>query len=135
MNNKIAFFIDGGFAYKQIKLFKSFDYNGENLKEYCKRHLELGDSIYRIFYYDAPPLEVIAKTPKGNIIDFSQTNTAKRTLQTLDSIRNTPFFALRLGKVSWHKEWIIKNDVFKKVIVGTKQIEELNDDDFIPIIT
>jgi len=130
--SKVAFFIDGNFLFKQMENSKSFYMDGENIKSYCERHLEKGESIYRIFYYDAPPLERIATTPLGEEIDFGKTDAAQNMKKRLDSIRETPHLALRLGKVAWHNDWIIKPKPLAKLMKGTITFDKLLDKDFFP---
>lgn len=130
---KVAFFIDGNFMFHQVKNLKSFFLDGPNIKSYCERHLEADkDEIYRIFYYDAPPLERIGINPLGETIDFSTTNAAKAMKTRLDSIRTTPFMALRLGKVTWQNDWTLNNTVIKDLINKKKDISSLTSKDFIP---
>ncbi len=105
---------------------------GPNIKTYCERHLQPSEQIYRIFYYDAPPLEKVVINPLGTTIDFSVT--AKTINARLDGIRETPYMALRLGKVNWFNDWTIKEQALKEIISGAKKISDLTDKDFRPNI-
>lgn len=86
------------------------------------------EQLYRIFYYDAPPLEKVVTNPLGKEIDFSVT--AKTINERLDGIRETPYMALRLGKVTWYNDWTINEKTLKAIMDGTKAISELTDKDF-----
>lgn len=65
---KVAILVDGAFYRRRAyRLFgdKNPQERADELVSYCKRHLESCDefqigSLYRIFYYDCPPM-------KGNI--------------------------------------------------------------------
>lgn len=131
---KVAFFVDGNFLFHQVKYFKSFYCDGPNIKKYCERHLEPDEKIYRIFYYDAPPLERIATNPCGTEIDFSQSVAAQKMNMRLDSICKTPFMALRLGKVTWQNDWILSKDALADLMDGSRDVASLCDDDFQPNI-
>ena len=111
--NKVAFFVDGYFMFKRILLFKSFFLDGKNIALYCQRHMTNEDRLYRIFYYDTPPLSRTVKKTDGTVIDFSKTKTAERMISLIQSIRETPNMALRLGKTTWQNDWIISEDALK----------------------
>lgn len=131
---KVAFFVDGNFLFHQVKYFKSFFCNGPNIRKYCERHLNPNEKLYRIFYYDAPPLERTATTPCGTPIDFGKSSAAQHMKKRLDSIRETPYMALRLGKVTWQNDWILSNDVITDLMNGKRDITSLCDHDFQPNI-
>lgn len=95
-------------------LFQVLFFDGKGIREYCKRHIKTNEEIYRIFYYDAPPLDRISQTPFGETRDMGDTATATRMKKLLESIRETPEMALRLGKVAWQNDWQLKEAVLKK---------------------
>lgn len=127
---KVAFFVDGNFLFHQVKNFKSFFCDGPNIKAYCERHLRADERIYRIFYYDAPPLEIIGKTPRGNDIDFGASKQAESMKDRLDSIRKTPYMALRLGKVTWYNDWVLPKHILQQLIDKKISIDDVSDDLF-----
>lgn len=132
---KVAFFVDGNFMFHQVKNLGSFFLNGPNVKSYCERHLNNdSEMVYRIFYYDAPPLERIGTDPLGNTVDFSTTKAAKAMRARLDSIRTTPYMALRLGKVTWQNDWVLSSSVIKDLINKNRDISSIKSSDFIPDI-
>lgn len=120
LSRKVAFIIDGYFMNKRIQSLKTFYFNGPNIREYCLKHIRGGDDLYRIFYYDTPPLEMKGTNPiSGKTIDFSTTNVAKKQMALLDSIRETPNFALRLGKTSWiNNEWVVNKRLMRDIFKG-----------------
>lgn len=131
---RVAFFVDGNYLFNQVKYFNSFFLTGENLVSYCKRHLEPNEEIYRIFYYDAPPLEMSGKNPLGNEVDFSATPGAEKMKKHLEQLRQTPYVALRLGRVSWHNDWRLNPTTFNALLEGAKTLGDLAENDFIPNI-
>jgi uncharacterized LabA/DUF88 family protein len=130
--NKVAFFVDGHFMFKRVSLFKSFFLCGKTVRDYCARHLKKDEQFYRIFYYDTPPLERVAKTPFGVDIDFGATASANRKQQLLQSIRETPDMALRIGKTTWQNDWLLSEDKIKELTAGAEV--SLVDGDFYPNI-
>lgn len=130
---KVAFFVDGNFMRRKIYAYKSFVFCGKTIREYCSKHLRQDECFYRIFYYDAPPLERKIIKPFGTEIDFGNTDAALRQKKLLESIRETPNMALRLGKVRCQKDdWNIKKETLQDIINGIEQA--LVDDDFYPNI-
>lgn len=134
MKKRVAFFVDGNFLFHQVKYFSSFYCDGPNIKNYCSRHLNADEEFYRIFYYDAPPLERIATTPCGTTVDFGQSSTSQKMKKRLESICQTPFMALRLGKVTWQNDWILSKDTLNALMSGARDIASLSDSDFRPNI-
>ena len=127
---KVAFFVDGHFLFRKVSQFKSFFVDGPGIRAYCLRHLKEHESVYRIFYYDCPPFERSADTPFGKNVNFAETESAKRKKALLESIRETPEMALRLGKISWQNDWVIKPEKLKELIGG--KITKFIDNDFSP---
>ena len=75
---KTAILIDGGFYRKRASLLcgsKSPKDRSKELIDYCYKHLSDKDELYRIFYYDCPPLSKKLVHPlTGVSIDFSKTS-------------------------------------------------------------
>lgn len=133
---KVVFVIDGWFMRKRIYKLKTFFYDGPCIRAYCRKHLRPDDQIYRIFYYDAKPIDIKAHNPiTKKFIDFSKSKIAIGQNRLLDSIKRTPNFALRLGHSYWvNKEWIIKPNKLKELFQNKIQISELEEDDIYPRI-
>jgi uncharacterized LabA/DUF88 family protein len=128
--------IDGWFMRKRIKKLRSFPYNGPEIRKYCKSHLRDTDSLYRIFYYDTPPLNAKGHNPiSGDFVNFSKTEVAVEQNELLESIKKTPNFALRLGRTNWrNKNWVLKYDKLKALFRGEIQINEVKKWDIHPRI-
>src|SRR3972149_7274579 len=133
---KVVFMIDGWFMRKRIYNTKAFYYNGYNIRKYCCNHLRSDETIYRIFYYDTEPLDkkghnLISK----KAIDFKTTTVAQEQIKLLNSIRETPNFALRLGKTVWkNNTWILKSEKLKELLEGKINIKDLTENDVTPLI-
>jgi uncharacterized LabA/DUF88 family protein len=131
---KVAFFVDGHFMRKRIFLFRSFAFRGPNIRSYCARHLQADENFYRIFFYDAPPLERKTKYPSGAILDLGAEPAATQQKALLDSIREAPDMALRLGSASWqNNDWVLKKSTLEKLL-QTGSVAGLQDSDFFPNI-
>jgi uncharacterized LabA/DUF88 family protein len=128
--------IDGWFMRKRIYSLRTFDYSGPEIRRYCGKHLRDGDSLYRIFYYDTPPLQAKAHNPiTKEFIDFSKTAVAIAQDELLESIKKTPNFALRLGRTNWrNKNWIINYAKLKLLLNKKISVDELTRWDIHPRI-
>ena len=90
---KIAFIIDGYFMRKRVffasKKKYGFQYNGGNIRNYCKKHLNSSnefkkDSIFRIYYYDSLPIDKKAHNPiSKKSIDFKKQEIYKKQTELL----------------------------------------------------
>lgn len=134
MLKKVAFMVDGNFLFSRVKYFKSFFVDGPGIRAYCLRHLGEDEELYRIFYYDAPPLDRKGKDPLGADIDFGESPAAVAMKKRLDSIRETPNMALRLGKTAWQNDWSLSQKTLKDLLAGNRKIADLAGHDFIPNI-
>lgn len=133
---KVVFVIDGWFMRKRIYSLKTFYYNGPEIRKYCQKHLKPSDCIYRIFYYDTEPLDKKGHNPvTKKFIDFSKTSVAIGQHELLDSIRNTPNFALRLGRTKWvNNKWMISPGKTNELISKKLLIDGLSENDVKPLI-
>ncbi|MDC3952348.1 NYN domain-containing protein [Polyangium jinanense] len=88
--------------------------------------------LYRIFFYDCPPILKKAHLPISRRgIDFSKTTTALFRLALHEEIKTQRKVALRLGHLSdGAASWRIKSDKLSELIKGNIRFEELTDDDF-----
>lgn len=128
--SKVAFFVDGNFMFHQVRNLKSFYCDGPNILNYCNRHLCPNETIYRIFFYETPPLERIVPTPSGQSIDWGEEPASKNIKARLESIRETANMALRIGKVSCQNQWLLKPQVLEKLQKNERTIDSLSDDDY-----
>lgn len=131
---KVAIFVDAGFFNRLFFQVVDPDMSLEpaelakQMWHYWVRHVDrkAGERLYRIFYYDCPPLEVKAHHPITNKqIDFSKSDITayKKALQ--QELLQQPYVACRMGRlqVSTSDDWgFIRTDSkvhsFKKLVKG-----------------
>jgi uncharacterized LabA/DUF88 family protein len=87
--------------------------------------------LYRIFFYDCPPLQKKVHKPiSRKSFDFGLSDAAIFRLKLHDELRCKRKVALRLGHVSTLGEWELKPDKLKALLAGKSQVSDLTDDDF-----
>ena len=142
MAGKTAILVDGGFYRKRAKqLWGEHDPKAaaDALFKYCTRHLAERDrhhDLYRIFYYDCPPIEKQLYHPLlQRTVDFSRTPQSKWMKAFLEELKQKRKVALRLGILDDNNsEYQIRYDVLKKLCAGKIQISDLSEADFQPNI-
>jgi uncharacterized LabA/DUF88 family protein len=130
--------VDGGFFHRRYNgIFRRI---GElphdaatvarNLYTMLFKHLDTGDTLYRIFYYDCPPLDKKVHNPvDGRCIDYSRSIQAKFRLDFFQEMRRRRKVALRLGHIGGVQEWQIKGPVVKDLLQKKKTVDDLTPDD------
>lgn len=138
----VAIMVDGGFYTRRAKHLwgdKSAEESAAILHRYCVAHLkhrENGDSVrdhlYRIFYYDCPPMDRVVFHP------FLQKNIPLRkeplyawmtTFQ--NELRSKRKVALRLGRLSDNDiGYNLPVSIIKKLCNGSLSIGDLKETDF-----
>ncbi len=107
-----ALLIDGG----HLRVcFKKCDkaYTAENIEEFAQSCFSDDESIYRIFYYDAPLYEGDIKSPiSGDVVSFKNTDNLLLDLSKLDH------FAIRKGRLKFGG-WEFKKHLLRKITEGT----------------
>ena len=148
---RTAILIDGGYFLKrfpacypgrdrhdaQAVARTAFELALSHLKEVFGRR-DLGTEttihrdLYRIFFYDCPPLQKRAHRPvTRKSVDFSKSDEAIFRLKLHSELRKTRKVALRLGHLSEQSEWNLKPGILKDLLGGAKKFTDLTDDDFI----
>lgn len=138
MELRTAILVDGGFYRKRAYLFwgdVSPKERAEELEKYCKKHINKGSEsrfLYRIFYYDCPPIKSKLYHPLlKKTVDLSKTEQFKWTNEFFEELRHRRKFALRLGQLAQEQaKYNLKPEITKKLLSGSKTIEELNEYDF-----
>lgn len=102
MDERIALLLDGGFVKKKLSdKLKRFPGHKDVLQlcgEILAKPRLTGKELFRIYYYDAPPLEGTAQNPiDGSVVDFSSSPQAARNRALLDTLELQPDFAVRRG--------------------------------------
>lgn len=138
-----AILIDGAFFIKRFRRIEPGNYFDArraadlawrwamaHLKEKSVRH-----DLYRIFFYDCPPLEKQMRSPiSKKSINFKASDEAKFRRELHQRLRSKRKVALRLGHLSDMTEWTIKHSVITELLKGKRLFDSLTDDDVIPSI-
>lgn len=136
---KVAVLVDGGFLIKRLpRLIDDFQWDAQRTANfiwtYCMRHVEHDEDstgLYRIFYYDCPPLEKKLHYPVSKrAVDYSKKEHSIFRSELLKELRKKRKLALRLGYLSESANWQIKDNVLKGLLAGSKLWSELTDDDY-----
>lgn len=94
-------------------------------------HRSVRHELYRIFFYDCPPLAKKAHLPKTRkAIDFSRTPQAIFRLALQDELRKQRKVALRLGHLLDRAEWQLREGRLKTLLDGSTEFQSLTDEDF-----
>ena len=138
---KTAILVDGGFYRKRAAFLWGKKTPQDRARELYahlthERYYE-PRSLYRIFYYDCPPLEKTLYHPllkKG--IDFRHSDTHDWTLAFYEQLKKQRKVALRMGELSDDfATFTIQPAALKDICSGKKTIEDLSEKDFRPSIT
>jgi uncharacterized protein (TIGR00288 family) len=138
-----AFLVDGGFFLARYrKVWSDRDPNdartvAKTVFGMALEHLKALDrpreALYRIFFYDCPPLDrVLVKPVSGDSLDFGRTGAAAFRRDLHDQLRRQRKMALRLGRLAERGEWQLKRSAFQQLREGTLQWNALGDEHFEP---
>lgn len=138
---RVAIFIDGAFFIKRVRHFEpQHTYNAKRMADLAFSmaiaHLNpkkkaQNDELYRIFFYDCPPLEKKMHNPiTKKAVDFGQSQEAIFRKKLHQEIIKKRKFALRLGKLSdTSVAWHIKPAVQQLLLKNKKAWHELDEND------
>lgn len=143
-----AILVDGAFF---IKRFRSLEpenaYNAQRAAECMHRwalaHLSPPPAkressrprqpkreLYRIFFYDCPPLEKKLHNPiSKRSVDFAKSDEARFRLELHKALHSKRKVALRLGHLSADTRWTIKPEKIEQLLKGRMLFSELTADD------
>ncbi len=136
-----AILIDGGFYLRRfracypLKDCKEPQIVAKTAFELALSHLEekngIRHDLYRIFFYDCPPLQKKVHYPRTQkSLDFSKTSQSRFRLALHDELRKLRKVALRLGHLMDHTEWRLKDGKLRKLLDGSLDFNALTDEDF-----
>lgn len=136
---KTAILVDGGFYRKRADYLwgkeKTPKERAQELISYCHRHLKdkhEDRELYRIFYYDCPPIEKNIYHPlTQQTIYLKKSETYKWTNEFFDELRQKRKVALRLGELlESSAAYALKEAVVKKLCRKEISVDDLTEDDF-----
>lgn len=130
-----AVLVDGAFFLKRYP--RSYGRNhlperiAKNLFTMCIDHLDDKNDLYRILFYDCPPIAKKAHNPvSGAAIDFSKTPDFAFRNQLHRELVKLRKLALRMGRIGEAGGgWIIKPGPTKALLAGRLSLDQLTDDD------
>lgn len=101
---------------------------------HLKHESRTRSELYRIFYYDCPPLEKKAHHPlTGKSIDFAKSPIAQWRRSFLEQLKCQRKIALRLGHLQ-AGGWRLRDDRLKELLAGKIVTKDLKADDVTPDI-
>lgn len=135
---RTAILVDGGYyRTRSVTLWgkKSAKDRAEELYQYCMFHICVPQEpreLYRIFYYDCPPMTRTIKHPlTGNEIDCTAhpgTTWSKDFFRYISEKYRT---AMRMGELAESTaSYVLKDAVLNDLISKKKTVETLTEDDF-----
>lgn len=136
---RTAILVDGAFYRKRAYSLlgdKTPEDRANELEAYCKRHIKDENldtaTLYRVFYYDCPPMDKHVYHPlTKKALDFSKTNDYQWAIQFFKELTHKRKFALRLGRLAEEQAYFnLKPDITKKLFRGTIQLSEITEKDF-----
>jgi len=138
-----AILVDGSFFLRRLRAIHgelTASRTAEEMHKMCCAHLyrnsrsKTQDSeLYRIFYYDCPPLSKKAHHPlTGRCVDFSKTPVAAFRLELLQELRKLRKVAIRLGHLDEaNARWTISPSATKALLSGSLSFDSVREEDIV----
>ena len=136
-----AILVDGVFFRKRLNSVSKDilpEEAANELESYCKRHLNekiLGEtynhSLYRIFYYDCPPIKKSVYNPitKENI-ELEKSQTFAWINEFFSCLKTKRKFSLRMGEISSTTiGYNLKSEPLKKLLHNRITVDDLTEND------
>lgn len=132
-----AILIDGDFflrRYRAIHGKQSPQDVADGMHRMCLDHLNQSGqrrNLYRIFFYDCPPLTKKAHHPiTGSAVDFSKTPVAVWRTEFHEALKKLRKVALRLGYLNEHvAHWTPRPEKLKQLLLGKITVSALQEED------
>ena len=136
MGERVAILLDGGFVRRKLQQSLKRFPESSDILQLCKTILDKerlkSCSLFRIYYYDAPPLEGTAINPiDKTTIQFSGTRLANQNRALLDSIELEPDVAVRRGELDC-TGWKLGDKALKSLTQSQRSIQS---NDLVPDVT
>lgn len=134
-----AVLVDGGFFVKRLRYLRPDHVTpaeaADHIVTATRNHLKLrgggNRQLYRIFYYDCPPLAHRVENPitkKG--ISLDKTQVAQWRIGLFDELRKRRKVALRLGYLNQDTaRWVLRDKTLKKLLRQEISITDLTEED------
>lgn len=134
---RVAVLIDGGFFHKRYPVLYGPEHTpkkvSDNMWRMAVKHLSKDkDYLYRILYYDCPPLEKKAENPISNKpVNFGKSPVAVWRREFFEELKRLRKVAVRMGRISDNGYWKIKLNVTKELLKGKKTLESIEETDVV----
>ena len=134
MAEKTAVLMDGGFVKKKLEQrLRRFptvqDVVALVVATMAKPELK-DASVFRVYFYDAPPFEGRAQNPiDGSITNFSGSRQARENQALLQSLELQPNFAVRKGILTFSDGWKLGHAAMRSI---RRQRRAITARDFVP---
>lgn len=136
---KTAILVDGGFYRRRAFTAygdKTPKERADELVKYCRRHLRMhgeNSELYRIFYYDCPPMARQVYHPLlKKTIDYSKSGMYSWSIDFFNELKKKRKLALRMGELAEQQaHFELKPNIITKLVNGTKSLNDLKESDFI----
>lgn len=139
-----AILIDGAFYRKRAQYLrgeKTPVARANELYAYCMTHIrdEKADeafheerNLYRIFYYDCPPIKKTVYHPlKRRGVDFGHSETYSWSINFYSELKKKRKVALRMGTLSdANAHFALTPEATKEICLQKRRVEDLTDSDF-----
>ena len=133
-----AIMVDGGFFLRRYRILKGHSLDcrqvAKDLFTWSLKHLEGKNNelreLYRIFYYDCPPLDKKVFHPiTKELVDLGKTEEAVFRCGMHSELRKLRKVALRQGRLADYGNWVLEPVKLKQMIAGTLTAAELQPED------
>lgn len=137
---KTAVLVDGGFYRKRARYYwgdKTPQERAQELINYTFKHLNKKDGstpreLYRIFYYDCPPLQTVVFHPLRGNVEFRKEPMYRWAFDFYDELKKKRKVALRMGRLSdVGAHFALTAKATKDICTGKRSIDDLEDADFV----
>lgn len=139
--DKVAILVDGGFYRRRAQALygeKTAQERLDELIKYCMKHVSDNKdpqlySLYRIFYYDCPPMSKKVYHPLlSQTVDFSKSDLYKWMSEFLDGLKGRRKVALRLGLLADTQAcYTLRPDAVKQLCSGKLKPADLEERHFV----
>lgn len=139
---KVAILVDGGFYRKRAaRTFgvEDAEATADRLYKYCFQHLvekvggqKVRNDLYRIFYYDCPPIDKIIYHPGlREEKDLGKSETKQWAEDFFNELAHKRKVALRFGEISESSaRFALKDRTMRKLLNKSIDVDDLSESDF-----
>ncbi len=99
---------------------------------YALRHLDRGEQLQKIFYYDTPPATHTVIHPiSGEELDLSKSAASERKAELHRELKQQRKMVIRIAPPNPHNAWTFTRNTFDRLLNGEQGLDELEMSDMI----